>query len=337
MLSYAFTTLHISDFENVELEQFDHIHNMFASILSKGIAQQIKHGLHREYRGVVEDISGLRGKLCMKESIRNKLAHKQLLTCEYDELSEDTILNRILKTTAVLLIRHGEVAEEYKNSLKKSVMYFSQVDTVDFNGIRWSDIRFQRNNKTYRMLIGICRLIIEGMLQTTEQGEYKIASFIDEQRMCRLYERFILEYYVREHPELEVSSSQIKWALDDGVAVMLPAMQSDIMLSYREKLLIIDAKYYSHTMQTQYDTHTIHSNNLYQIFTYVKNKSAQQEGKQCVVSGLLLYAGTDESVQPDCSYSMSGNRIGVKTLNLNCEFSEIAMQLDRIVEEWRNV
>jgi hypothetical protein len=37
--------------------------------------------------------------------------------------------------------------------------------------------------------------------------------------------------------------------------------------------LIIDAKFYSHTTQMQYNIHTLHSNNLYQIFTYVKNKT----------------------------------------------------------------
>lgn len=48
---------------------------------------------------------------------------------------------------------------------------------------------------------------------------------------------------------------------------------------------------------------------------------------------MLLYAATDEAVQPDNSYQMSGNRISVKTLNLNCEFKEIASQLNEIVEK----
>ncbi len=45
-----------------------------------------------------------------------------------------------------------------------------------------------------------------------------------------------------------------------------------IMLSHSNKFLIIDAKYYSHTTQTQYDVHTLHSSNLYQIFTYEKTR-----------------------------------------------------------------
>ncbi len=35
------------------------------------------------------------------------------------------------------------------------------------------------------MLASICQLILEGMLLTTEQGEYKLsASFLDEQRIA---------------------------------------------------------------------------------------------------------------------------------------------------------
>ena len=68
-----------------------------------------------------------------------------------------------------------------------------------------------------------------------------------------------------------VSASQIPWAVDDDFTKMLPVMQTDIHLQKENDVLIIDAKYYSHTTQSQFNKNTIHSNNLYQIFTYVKN------------------------------------------------------------------
>jgi 5-methylcytosine-specific restriction enzyme subunit McrC len=51
------------------------------------------------------------------------------------------------------------------------------------------------------------------------------------------------------------------------------------------------------------------------------------------VSGMLLYAKTDETIQPDNTYQMSGNIISVKTLDLNLKFAEIAVQLNAIVKE----
>lgn len=160
---------------------------------------------------------------------------------------------------------------------------------------------------------------------------YKAEDFLDEQRMCRLYEKFILEYYKNNYPKLTVSASQIPWTLDDGIGDMLPVMQSDIHLQKENTVLIIDAKYYTNTTQFQFDKHTLHSNNLYQIFTYAKNRKYQFGDEDNKVSGMLLYARTDALIQPDNIYQMHGNQISVKTLDLNKPFDEIAKQLDEIV------
>lgn len=333
MLSYAFTVLNQGEYEDIAVEEFENIHDLFAAILSKGIGRQLKQGLYREYLNRKEDITVVRGKIDIPGTIKNQLARKIVVTCEYDELSENNLMNQIIKTTVMLLIGCKRVKQEYKDDLKKEMLFFSNIDTLDPSAIRWSSIRFQRNNSTYRMLIGLCQLIIEGMLLTTDSGEYRLRSFINERQMERLYEKFILEYYAKECPQVKAVASQIPWALDDGMSKMLPVMQSDITLSKGSNVLIIDAKFYAHTTQERFDLHTIHSNNLYQIFTYVKNRDKEFADKQHNVSGMLLYAATDEAIQPDSVYRMSGNKISVKTLDLNREFGEISGQLKEIVEE----
>ena len=183
MLSYAFASLSRSNCEDIAVEAFDNIHNLFAAILGKGIGQQLKQGLYREYLNKVEDTAAMRGKINMPETLRKKIARQQVLTCEYDELSENNMLNQILKTTVMILLRHSKVDAKYKNALKTEMLYFSDVDTLDPADIKWPSIRFMRSNQTYRMLVGICQLILQGMLMTTDSGEYKLASFIDDQRM----------------------------------------------------------------------------------------------------------------------------------------------------------
>ncbi len=61
--------------------------------------------------------------------------------------------------------------------------------------IKWDRIQYQRNNQSYRMPLNICRLIIDGLLLSTEEGTIKMATFLDDQRMSHLYEKFILEYF----------------------------------------------------------------------------------------------------------------------------------------------
>ena len=175
---------------------------------------------------------------------------------------------------------------------------------------------------------------MNSQLMTTESGEYRMMSF-KEDLMSRLYEKFVLEYY-RQHfrDTFYVSSKQIHWNIEDDLGIpFLPQMQSDIMLINKanDKTLIIDTKYYSHIMQTNYDTKSYNSNNMYQIFTYVKNKQEELKDRQVTVSGMLLYAKTDEQIVPDNTYQMSGNQISVKTLDLNCGFDEIREQLDKLL------
>lgn len=337
MLSYAFQILTQDTYDDVAIESFDEMYDLLAAILAKGIGIKLKQGLYREYINRQEELSVLRGKINMSGMIKNQLVHKRVLACDFDDLSENNLFNQIVKTTVSLLLRNDTVKSKYKDDLKKKMLFFSNIDFLEPTSISWSSIRFQRNNQTYGMLISICQLILEGMLMTTDTGEYRLASFLDEQRMCRLYEKFILEYYNRHYPELKVSASQIPWSVDDGVRTMLPMMQSDIHLQKGNTVLIIDAKYYSHTTQVQYNKHTLHSNNMYQIFTYVKNRDYEFGEEEHTVSGMLLYAKTEEEVQPDHVYQMHGNQISVRTLDLNLPFVDIAGQLNQIAESHFNL
>ena len=103
MLTYAFQSLRQSNYDSVATEDFGNIHDMFAAILGKGVANQLKQGLYKEYILQSEELSVLRGKLNLQGTIKNRIQHRQKLACEYDELSENNLLNRILKTTMMIL------------------------------------------------------------------------------------------------------------------------------------------------------------------------------------------------------------------------------------------
>lgn len=333
MLSYAFQVLNEQGYKNIATEQFNNVAELCAAILTKGISVQLKRGLGREYIEQTESLSSMRGRIEISESIKTRSMLKKQLICSYDDFSVNSYMNRIIKTTMELFL-HADISKVRRKELRKILVFFGDVELLDVYTINWN-VQYNRNNQTYRMLISICYLVVKGLLQTNSDGTTRLMDFLDEQRMCRLYEKFILEYYRREFPQISASASQIPWAVDDEMRSMLPVMQSDIMLSYEDKVLIIDAKYYSHTTQARYDTHTLHSNNLYQIFTYVKNKDSElaREEEPYVVSGMLLYARTEEAVQPNNTYQMSGNKISVKTLDLNCDFVDVAAQLNKIAAE----
>lgn len=332
MLAYAFQVLNEQGYRNIATEDFENTAELCAAILARGINIQIKGGLGKEYIPRTEALSSLRGKIDITESIKTQALQRKQLVCSYDEFSVNSYMNRIIKSTVLLLLR-ADITKARKKELRKVLVFFDDVDVIDLYSVNWN-MQYNRNNQTYRMLISICFLVVKGLLQTQSDGTTKLMDFLDEQRMHRLYEKFILEYYRKEYPQITANASQIPWQLDDDMSAMLPVMQTDIMLSHGEKTLIIDAKYYAHSTQIQYDKHSLHSGNLYQIFTYVKNKEAELADRPHEVSGMLLYAKTDEDIYPENAYRMSGNRIEVRTLNLDGDFDSIRKQLDGIAEKY---
>lgn len=328
MLSYAFQVLNEQGYRKIAAEKFHNTTELCAEIIIVAVNRQIKNGIEKEYVPRLDDVVTVRGKINISESIKKQVILRKQLTCEYDEFSVNTYKNRIIKSTMLLLLK-SNIKVEQKEKIRKLLLYFSDVNILDVRYIDWN-INFNRNNKSYRLLISICYLIIKGLLQMQKDGSITMKDYFDEQRMCRLYEKFILEYYKKEFPSMDVSSSQIQWCLDDEYNNCLPIMQSDIMVSHKNNILIIDAKYYSNNIQSYHEKKSVISGNLYQIFTYVKNLAFNNRDKK--VSGLLLYAKTDSDVQvEENTYFMSGNKIGTAKLNLNCDFSEIKKQLDNII------
>lgn len=333
MLAYAFQVLRQTNYKKIETEPFENTEDLFASIIEIGISQQLKRGLYREYEVINEDLKVLRGKLDIQNTLKNKAKNNvQLLSCEHDELSINNKLNQIIKTTILGLLKRQEVKRETRIKLRTILRYFDEVQAIDLSSIKWSQLKFQRNNKSYEMLLNICYFIYTETILSNTDGNKKTAMFSDE-NMAKVYEKFILEYYKQHHPELSASAAEIKWNLDkdfaEPIIKYLPKMQSDIMLRKNGRTLIIDAKYYSKIMQQQFDKYSLRNNNLYQIFTYVKNEDKTNSGK---VSGMLLYAKTNDTIIPSADFSAGGNRISVRTLELDADFAEIKQQLDKFVK-----
>lgn len=72
MLTYAFKELKHNNYEYIAGESFDNIYDLFAEIISKGIAYLLKQGLHKEYVIIEDTMTTLRGKLDIQGTIKEK-------------------------------------------------------------------------------------------------------------------------------------------------------------------------------------------------------------------------------------------------------------------------
>ena len=65
-------------------------------------------------------------------------------------------------------------------------------------------------------------------------------------------------------------------------------MQTDVALEYENKILITDAKFYSHNILQNHRKDMHEAGNLYQIFSYIKNKQVGVQGNDVEVSGMYF-------------------------------------------------
>lgn len=330
MLAYAFKELKHKHYQHVEAESFDNIHDLFAEIISLGVSLVLKQGLHREYIEQQDTISTLRGKLNIQETMKEKMKQTGKLSCNYDDFACNNIFNQILKASMMHLIRCSDVSKKRKNALRKLLLFFNEVECIDLKTVKWNSLRYDRNSRTYQMLHSICYFIVSDMLLSTESGNTKSPIFSDE-NMALLFQRFILEYYRQKHPEYKAKGKRVEWNLDGNEAqsILLPTMNTDVTLELSDRKLIIDAKYYSHTLQENFGKLSIHSANLYQIYAYVTNEDKKHEGN---VDGMLLYAMNEkDGTKSERIKLEAGNVIQLKTLDLSQDFSDITKQLEELV------
>ncbi|MGJ4852017.1 5-methylcytosine-specific restriction endonuclease system specificity protein McrC [Bacillota bacterium Meth-B3] len=333
MLAYAFQVLREDGLRFLGQEDFAHVEDLYAAILSRGMADLARRGLKRSYVPQVDDLRCPRGKIDIPDTLKRQLIRRQRLSCQYDEYYEDTLANQILKATAKWMLRAQAVRPETKADLKRSLQFFDQVSDVDIRRVRWDVIPIPAQSRLDRMLLAVCRMVANQRLIAEKNGGTRMTAFADDQAMSALYERFVRNYLKKHYPQYGVSASYVDWALDEGSdTLLLPAMRTDITVGAPDRMLIIDTKYYAHALQNYRDKQALHSANLYQVLTYLDNAQA---GRNIPVSGALLYARTDEEIVPDQRYLIHGKQLWVRTLNLDQSFADIEDQVQRFMREWQ--
>ena len=325
MLSYAYQTLGLSEYQRMDVEQFRNVKHLYIEILKIGLPVLIRGGLIKDYIRESDKTTVIKGKIDINTSIkRNALVDKKLVVL-YDEFSEDVLLNQILKATVDYLSKSPDISKEYRRFFFGLLPYFAEVTEVELNLVIWKKVRYNRQNIRYQFLIDVCRYLYEELLLDESSAEHWLRQVEDEQRLSSLYEKFVFAFYKRETDYI-VTHPQIPWIAGNGFTDALPIMQTDIVLSDGAKTLIVDTKFYSENMATKFVGGNAKQKtaNLYQIFTYVNNW-IPKDGE--IIGGMLLYAKTTGEQQPDHYYNLSGNSISIVTLDLQQDFVSIKEEL----------
>lgn len=325
LMSYAFRALDVRDYERIGSEEFRGMDDLLAAILLIGVETQRRRGFEKDYKTMREEGWRIKGRVDMRQTMRLEMANQPIAAYDFDEYDEDTLLNRILKTSILALIGSADVQDERRRRLHGAIAYMQGVSTIaDPSTIRWTELRYHRNNRSYELLMNVCYLVIQQQLMDPQGDDRLVASFDDKQWFSALFENFVLNYFKRHYPTLKVTG-QTPIRPNDNAPSFVPSMFTDVVLSNGVNTLVIDAKCYGKIFSMNFDKEIMSADHIRQIYYYAAHTGLSEN-----VSAMLVYAGTSER-QLSEYWDDGGYRLGCKTLCLNTEFSEIAFRLDTII------
>lgn len=168
---------------------------------------------------------------------------------------------------------------------------------------------------------------MESMLLTERGGGIRLARFTDSQRLYTLYEHFVLEWFRAHYPELHAAAKVVRREGEDGLPDFLPRLATDVTLSGPKSTLIIDCKCYGRILDTHHGKRIASPKHLNQILSYVMHET---HVGAMPVSGMLLYALTDQDSPMTESWTDLGHELHLWTLDFGRGFHDVAVGLEEV-------
>lgn len=298
--------------------------------------QIIKRNLYKSYRSIEEDTNQIKGKVLFNQSMQQIANHKAYLTCEMDEFDENNLQNQILKTTLINIMGISLLPKNDKINIQSSLYRFSKVKTIKIQRNHFVRVQLNRNTFYYRKMLLLARLIFELQNMSERVGEINLYEILNEEKkMQKIFEKFILNFYKYEQTEYQSRAEKLKWDLGEGNPNLVPEMNTDISLlsKHTKQKIIIDAKYYSKTLNEYFDIPKIRSGHFYQLYAYLSHSH-----DTIITRGILVYPTNGTKV--DETYTLPirvGNKVDITTIriftiDLNQDWGKIEKQMFDLIE-----
>ena len=179
--------LRVADTELASIDtQRTDLLELLIALFANRLLVAVRRGLPRRYVGHEEDLPRLRGSLNVVRQWTRLAARPDMLACRFDELSEDTPLNRVFKAAVRDLAGVARSAGTIR--LLAEIVARLEFVGVSNNPLK-ERVRLDRTNTAYHDLYGMARMFLSGDWQSTAGGKSLGFSLLFS--MHDLFENFV--------------------------------------------------------------------------------------------------------------------------------------------------
>ncbi|MBR3628300.1 MAG: hypothetical protein IKN42_05600 [Elusimicrobia bacterium] len=337
------------DIKESEIAKISKSKNPFLEILIKIYANSLfeclKRFVPKNYVTEEDNLNFLKGKLLFSKHIIKNSVNQAKFYCQYDEFSENNLLNQLFYYVSRLLYFVSN-DNENKRILKFITDFFCDIDFKKINIYKIRNLKLTRNQTAFQKPFDLAKMFLENSSIDMNQHKIKTISLLWD--MNKLFEEFIFEFIRRNKDKINENLEnnkieRIKYQKGKRLLYCEEANQHygntfvDIFLESKDRKFIIDTKYkinegkfgeFANSDIFQMITYeTIHnSQNAILIYpTIEKNKELMHKYKLC----------EDKNYEEDSNHYITTATIYFGE-NLQIEKQNLIERLSKILKETIN-
>lgn len=359
---YASMLSQFYDQFSAQIDQASSFRSLISRLLCDIVERRLRRGLSIQHRHHSDILRRVRGRIDILETHTRMLLQQGRVACRYDQLTLDIPRNRLARVALTYLsseMREALIAqrqperpggqrlrEELEHLSRKCGFLARSLGRVGVSDARPSGAelaveQIAGHEREDSLMYSLSRLALDHGLPTEQRGARLTSRIIREGiRYPDLFEMAVGNFYRVElsRDEWKVSTKKkLFWHETDqlrGISKHLPGMEADIVLENRKsgRIIIIDTKFKSiYKKDNRYaGLYRFHSNDIYQLYSYVRSQEHEENEISKKSEGILLYPSMSQDVDAEAKFH--GHRIRFVTVNLNKGAHDIISQLRSLAD-----
>ena len=313
---------------------------ILAGIFAKRLKEELLKGPERAYITQRENMRSFKGRLLTARQVQHNSAHRERFYCEFDEFSDDTMMNRIFRATCRILQQVARTPATL-DALQQCILLLDGVSDVDIQDADFGKIVLNRQNERFDDVLRFCRLLLAGRTPTIQSGDTRTFSLLFD--MNRVFERFIAaflqQYVVPRLPNVHLftqASGRQRYLMQCGGVGVL-RLKPDLLFEAAGSgiSLVMDTKW-KLLAPTERGRGGVGEADLYQLYAYTRRYGSSWS--------VLLYPHTPGLVPRDFAVLddngvLTGEVVAVRQVGLHrdlfaaAEREKLALELEALLRE----
>lgn len=236
---------------------------------------ELRRGQQHDYVYRQEDLPCVRGRILIQHQLTRNTALRHKIHVGYDEFSNDTRLNQILKAGCELLLTMTNL-NDTQQLLREALLDLAEVEQQVIAPHDFEAVRIDRNSERFRDLLEFCRLVFLGTSPSPEIGHKRMFSFLFPMEV--LFEEFVgacLKKFAealglcRSNVHLQAEANR-RWLLRDLQGHGKFRLRPDVLVNddCGQPRILLDTKW-KRLLSDDVDTKNgVQQGDMYQLYAY---------------------------------------------------------------------